>query len=47
MAKADSNYEKSSSKILLDCPFKKDTEKSLDSTQYHTVQNSSMILRGA
>ena len=48
VAKADSNYEKNCSKILLDCPFKKDTEKSLDSAQYHTEQNltpHSMILR--
>ena len=48
VAKADSNYEKNSSKILLDCPFKKDSEKSLDSAQYHTAQNltpRSMILR--
>ena len=37
-------------KILLDFPFKYDTEKSNDSAQYHTAQNltlRSMILRGA
>ena len=36
-------------KILLDCPFKKDTEKSLDSAQYDTERNltqRSMILHG-
>ena len=50
VAKADSNYEKNGSKISLDCPFKKDTEKSLDSAQYHTARNltqRSMILSGA
>ena len=49
MTKAESNYEKNRSKILLDCPLKKDTEKSLDSAQYHTARTLtqlSMILRG-
>ena len=34
---------------MLDCPLKKDTEKSLDSAQYDTAQNltqRSIILRG-
>ena len=50
MTKADSNYETNRKKILFDCPFKKDTEKSLDSAQYDTARNltqRSMILCGA
>ena len=49
VTKAVLNDEKNRSKILLDCPLKKDTEKSLDSAQYDTAQNLtqfSMILRG-
>ena len=49
MTKADSNYETNRKKILFDCPYKKDTEKSIDSAQYDTAQNltpRSMILRG-
>ena len=49
MAKADSNYEeKKQFENSLDCPFKKDTEKSLDSAQYDTARNltlRSIILR--
>ena len=50
MVKTDSNYEKNRSKILFDCPFKKDTEKSHDSTQYDAAHNLTpprIILRGA
>ena len=39
VTKADSNYETNRKKILLNCPFKKDSEKSHDSAQYDTVQN--------
>ena len=49
MTRADTNFETNRKKILFDCPFKKDTEKSLDSGQYDTSQNltpRSMILRG-
>ena len=49
MAKADSNYEKNCSKILLDSPFRQNTEKLLDSAQFHTAWNlipRSIILRG-
>ena len=41
--------KKNMKKISLDCPFKKDTEKSLDSAQYDTAQNltlRSMIMHG-
>ena len=49
VTKADSNYETNRKNISFDCSFKKDTEKSLDSAQYDTVQNltpRSMILWG-
>ena len=49
LTKEDSKYETNRNKILFDCPFKKVTEKSLDSAQYDTAQNfipRSMILRG-
>ena len=39
VTKTDSNNEKNWSKIKLDCPLKKDTEKSLDSVQYDTARN--------
>ena len=39
VTKADLNYETNRKNISFDCSFKKDTEKSLDSAQYDTVQN--------
>ena len=43
VTKADSNYETNRKKISFDCPFKKDTEKSLESAQYDTARNFEKI----